>query len=242
MEVSKHQRFVVERLPRSKLREHPKNPRRIGEGAKKKLRDKLKEVGLLEPLIFNRRTGYLLGGHQRLENLDSLEKYQDGKRDYMLDVSVVDLDEKQEAEMIVFLNNPSAQGTWDLGALADFGEITSFTSMGFDRADIEIMFGGDPRFEMGFTDTAQTKENKEALDAFKQEGKEVKASKKASLDDVKAHRKEYAERIEEEQNADYYVTVVCQNKAEKDKLMEHLGIPKGEAYISPAEILALRRP
>jgi hypothetical protein len=37
------------------------------------------------------------------------------------------------------------------------------------------------------------------------------------------------------------VTVVCKDQAEKEKLMKHLGIPKGELYISPAEILALGR-
>ena len=43
------------------------------------------------------------------------------------------------------------------------------------------------------------------------------------------------------QSTDYYVSVVCKDQAEKEKLMKHLGIPKGEIYISPAELFALRR-
>ena len=213
----------METWQRSAIKEHPRNPRRITEGARKKLRDKMKDVGLLQPLIVNRRTGYLLGGHQRLAVLDSLERYKPGGRDYSLDVAVVDLPEDQELAMLVFLNNAGAQGTWDTDALADIGGSISFDEMGFDRVDVEFLFDGDSRVDLSFNDSLEVKEAKGALAAIKEE--------RATMKDRKT----------EAASVDWYVTVVCRDQAEKEKLMKHLGIPKGEVYISPAEIFALQR-
>ena len=95
---------------RSQLHEHPKNPRVIADGAKKKLKDKMRQVGLIQPITVNQRedgTMYILGGHQRLGVMDSLENYKDGKNDYELDVALVRISETEELEMLVFLNNPS---------------------------------------------------------------------------------------------------------------------------------------
>ena len=87
------QKFTMETVRRSRLHEHPKNPRSISEGAKKKLRDKMKEVGLLQPIIVNRREDgmlVVLGGHQRLATMDGISRYKDGKNDYELDVAMVE--------------------------------------------------------------------------------------------------------------------------------------------------------
>lgn len=223
MEKSKHQRYVIETVLRSSIKEHPKNPRTITEGARKKLRAKMADVGLLQPLIVNRTTGYLLSGHQRLATLDSLERYKPGKADYGVEVSMVELDEKQEAAMLVFLNNPSSMGQWDTAQLADLGDLVGFDDMGFDRVDVEIMFDGDARFDALFDDAAPVKETKDALESIKAD--------RASMKDSKA----------QSQSVDYYVTVVCKDQQEKAELMKHLGIPKGEIYISPSEIFALSR-
>ena len=95
--------------------------------------------------------------------------------------------------------------------------------MGFDRVDVELLFDGDAEFSSMFADTAQVRESKEALQAIKEDRKQMSESKP------------------KEQSVDYYVTVVCKNQEEKEKLMKHLGIPKGELYISPHEIFALSK-
>lgn len=222
MEKTKHQRYVIETVLRSSLKEHPKNPRKITDSAKKKLRDKMKDVGLLQPLIVNRTSGYLLSGHQRLATLDSLERYKPGVNDYGVEVSMVDLDEKAETAMLVFLNNPSSMGQWNTDVLADLSGDVDFESMGFDRLDVELMFDGDARFETLFDDAAPVKEAKEGIEQLRADRKEANASMKDA-------------------SVDYYVTVVCKDQSEKEKLMKHLGIPKGEIYISPSEIFALGR-
>ena len=104
-EKTKFQRFEVGEMLRSAILPHPRNPRMITPKAAKRLKGKMKEIGLIQPVIVNRRTCRLVGGHQRLAQLDALQKYDARKpeTDYRLDVSLCDLTDAQELEMLVFL-------------------------------------------------------------------------------------------------------------------------------------------
>ena len=223
MAKTKLQKYEMATLKRSEILPHPKNPRQIDSKAQKTLFDKMGEVGLLQPLIVNKRTGYLLGGHQRLAVMDKHEKYKDGKNDYELDVALVDLPEKDELAMLVFLNNPSAQGTWQTDLLAeinlDFG--VSFGDMGFDRLDVDLIFDGDSRFSALFEDTAEVKETK------------------SSLEEIKAHRKESTEKLKEANSAEFYFVVVCKDEKEKRELLKSMHIPAHESYISGSALKGL---
>lgn len=75
-----------------------------------KLRRSIEEFGYIEPIIWNERSGNVVGGHQRLKVL--LEK---GVED--IEAVVVDLDEKDEKILNVLLNK--VKGRWDIGKLAD---------------------------------------------------------------------------------------------------------------------------
>lgn len=218
-EITKHQRYVMQTWLRSQIKEHPKNPRRITDAAKKKLRDKMKEVGLLQPPIVNSRTGYLLGGHQRLAVMDSLERYKPGKSDYRLDVAVVDLPEEEELAMLVFLNNASAQGQWDADMLAELGGEVSFEDMGFDRVDIEVLLEGGLDSPLADDITAQ----------------EVKGS----LAEINAARKHQKDSMRDDLSSDYWVVVVCRDYKQKVELLRKLNLPTGEQYIKPDPIFGL---
>ena len=115
MAKSKYQAYETETINRSDIKNAPYNPRIMDEDAKKRLRKNIAKHGLVSALTWNKRTGNLVGGHQRLEQLDSLER----SKDYELTVCVVDVDEKEEATLNVQLNNPSMQGWWDMDKLAD---------------------------------------------------------------------------------------------------------------------------
>lgn len=54
------------------------------------------------PLVWNRRTGILVSGHQRLKALDALE----GTEDYELTVSVIDVDDLERR--VFYLAAPQA--------------------------------------------------------------------------------------------------------------------------------------
>ena len=76
----------------------------------KKLRRSIEEFGYVEPIIWNERTGNVVGGHQRLKVL--LEK---GAQE--IECVVVSLDDKDEKILNVLLNK--VKGRWDIGKLAD---------------------------------------------------------------------------------------------------------------------------
>lgn len=225
MKRTELQRFDTVQIKRSEIKLHPKNPRQIDESARKRLKGKMQQVGLLQPLIVNKGTMHLLGGHQRLSVMDSIERYKEGKNDYLLDVAMVDLPEKEELEMLVFLNNPSAQGTWDSELLAEinaeFG--VSFDDMGFDALDVDMLFDGDSRFSELFADSQEVKEAKD------------------SLAEIKAHRKESTERMKEEQTSDWIFTVVCRSEKEKRDWLKKMRIPAHERFISGDALVALER-
>lgn len=128
----------MRRMRREELQGAPYNPRTITPQAKRALRANLETVGLLGPVVWNERTGLVVGGHQRLASLDALE----GRSDYLLDVSVVSLDEKAEREQNVFLNNANTQGTWDLDALGALlkGDDFDIAASGFTPDDVYQMF------------------------------------------------------------------------------------------------------
>lgn len=227
MAKTKYQSGTVELVWRSSIKEHPLNPRTISESARKKLRASVKEIGVMDTPVLNRVTGLLVGGHQRLHTIDFLEKFattEDGvKNDYQIEVSLVDMTPEQEAKALVRLNNQNLQGSWDGELLAELGKLATFEDMGFERLDLEFIMGDVEGVEALFEDAAPAKETKGALEQ------------------IKADRKAMTEEKRVSQSADYYVTIVCKDQAEKEKLMKHLSIPKGEIYISPAEIMALRR-
>lgn len=164
-EKSKHQRFTVETIQRSQIKNADYNPRIMDKEAKKRLKKNLQENGLVSAITWNRRTGNIVGGHQRIEQLDALEK----NKDYALDVCVVDVDERQEAKLNVILNNPSQQGEYDLEGLAMLTEAfdLNFEEMGFTQLDVDFMYDGDERFTEMFH-TPEAEEVKQGLEAVKQ--------------------------------------------------------------------------
>lgn len=198
--MSAFQRFEVKTINRSDVALAEYNPRVITDHAKKELKRKIKKVGLLEPLIWNKRTGKLVSGHQRITQLDALEGYP-GKT-YELVVSVVDLDDKTEREMNVFLNNPSAQGEFDLDALrvlfdegsVDIGEI------GFEDSDIQVLF-----------------EDFDPIEAMKEAAAPSEAT--GALEDIKKARDAMRDSLKKKDEGDFYFIVVCRDMEEKQKLL-----------------------
>ena len=128
-----------QRIPISDLQPAPYNPRvalHPGDPAYEKLKRSLDEFDLVQPLVWNRRTGHLVGGHQRLEILRN-------RGDAHVDCAVVDLPPEREKALNVALNNESVAGDWDpiklvalteeLCALPNFDA----TLTGFDEEELQ---------------------------------------------------------------------------------------------------------
>lgn len=213
---SKYQKYIVETIDRSEIKNADYNPRFIDDENKKKLKKALRTHGLIEPIVWNRRTGNLVGGHQRLGALDSLEKNQE----YALDVSVIDVDERDEAILNVQLNNPSMQGEWDLDKLSDMASDfdIDFGEMGFSALDVDFMFDGDERFsEMFETEEAEATKN--------------------TLGEIKEARANMNERMADRGNINFYCVLVFADESEKKDFYKKISTPVYEEYIS-AELLS----
>ena len=113
MAKSKYQNYDTETISRKQIKNAPYNPRIMDKEAAKRLKKAIQTHGLVSALTWNKRTGNLVGGHQRLQQLDALEK----SDDYELTVCVVDVDEREEAALNVELNNPSMQFTFQYGEI-----------------------------------------------------------------------------------------------------------------------------
>lgn len=103
----------IRTLKAAQLKPADYNPRRDlqpEDAEYQKLRRSMEEFGYVEPIIWNERTGRVVGGHQRLKVL--LEK---GAEE--IEAVVVDLDERDEKILNVLLNK--VKGRWDIGKLAD---------------------------------------------------------------------------------------------------------------------------
>lgn len=219
MANSKYQKFTIQTINRADIKNAEYNPRIMDKEAKKRLKAGLKKHGLVSTLTWNKRTGNLVGGHQRLEQLDALEK----NKDYSLDVCVIDVDEAEEAVLNVQLNNPSMQGDWDLDKLAliteDFG--VGFEDMGFTPLDVDLMFDGDERFTQMF----ETPEAEEV---------------KQGLAEVKEARKQGKERLEERNNINFYSVIVFESEEAKKEFYKKINVPIYEEYLTADKIYRLQ--
>lgn len=133
--------MLIEKIKAEQLIPAGYNPRKDlkpGDAEYEKLKHSLEEFGYVEPVIWNRATGNVVGGHQRLKILLTMGMSE-------VDCVVVELNPEKEKALNVALNKIS--GDWDKDKLAllitdlqasDFD--VSLT--GFDAAEIDDLFSG----------------------------------------------------------------------------------------------------
>lgn len=85
------------------LRPAPYNPRDISSVSFEGLKESIKKFGFVDPLIVNRRTGFLVGGHQRLKAAEALGIAK-------VPVVEVDLGPAEEKALNVILNSSRIAG------------------------------------------------------------------------------------------------------------------------------------
>jgi len=210
-EISKYQKFEAKTINRSDIKNADYNPRRIGEAEAKLLKKSLKTHGLVDTLIFNKQTGNLVGGHQRLAQLDSLEN----GTDYALTVSVIDVPLKKEKEINLMLNNPNAQGEYNFEMVKDLIIDLDLDATGFTEYDLTLM-----GVESDLEEITKEEKSREQIEA---DIAKVKEAKQKSKD----------KNVSQGEN---YIVVTFSSIEAKESFLETLGHEGDDRYLK-GEIL-----
>lgn len=219
-DVSKYQKFETKVVRRSEIANAEYNPRKISDEAKKKLRDNIKRVGLLDTIVVNKNTMNIVSGHQRIAILDSLER----NKDYSLTVSLVDLTEKEEKEQNIFFNNSKAQGEFDTDILAELLNQIDFDCAGLDINDVGIL-GVE-------VDLQGIEEPSEADKEMMKLNNEIYNNKREMRKAVMSHSQS-----RNDESVDTLVILTFSNKANKEAFLQRFRFRPQEKYIK-GEVLA----
>lgn len=222
-----------QRIHRSKLIEAPYNPRLMDDYAKQGLRDSIRKTGgLIETPVWNRRTGNLVAGHQRLEQTDSLAK---GK-DYEVTVAVIDVDEKTERELNVRLNNGTIRGIYDVEGIDELLRGgADYQGMGFDLVSLEALYqdagmeldlailGGLDSTGLTGVDDPAAKSADDIADTLTEADRAKQAEAEAAkIKAIKDRKKEYIEEVSYKAQSALSVTLVFPTVELKEFFMEFL--------------------
>lgn len=85
---------------------NPNNPRSIGKEAMDGLRASFEKFGYVEPIVVNKRTLHIIGGHQRYALL-----VESGATNAVM--VMADLSPEDELAATITLNNPEIEGQWN---------------------------------------------------------------------------------------------------------------------------------
>lgn len=130
----------IEKIKISNLKYAPYNPRKL---LKKndveyiKLKNSIEKFGFVEPVIFNKTTGNIVGGHQRVTILKDL-----GEKE--VECVIVELNEQDEKALNIALNKIS--GEWDSEKLEELLRDLKLNEYdleltGFDLSEIDGLLG-----------------------------------------------------------------------------------------------------
>jgi len=164
----------IESIPITKIKPALYNPRKDlkpGDLEYEKLKRSIDTWDVVEPIVWNKRTGNLVGGHQRL-------KIYKARGDKKADVSVVDLDDANEKALNIALNKIS--GDWDFSSLADL--LLDLDQLGVDL-DVTGFDAGEIEDLMTWTPDGEVKE-----DDFNEEPPEKPLTQVGDLYELGRHR------------------------------------------------------
>lgn len=233
------------------------NPRKIDDASAATLKRGIKQHGFLGGLVVNKFTGNtLVSGHQRITQLDALEKYdpETKENDYKVRVELIEVDLKTEQELVVLLNNPNAQGVWDYEKLKQLVPNIDYKLAGLTDADLS-MIGVDYNFMTGVQATTTSDLTRLMMPANEKHQQELAIAKEAKAammetpewQEKVAHMKEVKEQVK--QNAmeqagkmDAYIVLSFDNLENRATFFEMLGLPADSKFIKGETVLALLDP
>lgn len=182
------QKGDVVTIGRSSIVDDDINPRKISDDNMKRLKVSIRKNGLVGHLVYNKATGHIVGGHQRLAALDSIMR----TKDYTLDVLQVDMPLKDEVRLNVALNQQDAQGEFDFDMVANLAkdfDLDISDDFGFSPDTIDVNFPDfstrDDDFSYSVDDAPKTASTEDIA--------KMKEAKKATRERNKEFREEFGD-------------------------------------------------
>ena len=118
----------IEKKKISDLKFNPNNPRKSTPEQEANLKLSLEKFGVVEPIVFNERTGQVVGGHFRIRELKKL-----GVKE--VDCVIVDLSPEDENELNIRLN--ANTGEWDYELLQEDWNVEELEEWGLEMPNID---------------------------------------------------------------------------------------------------------
>jgi DNA modification methylase len=131
-DVTKRPQTEVRVMELAALSPAPYNPRTISEEAARGLQASIRRFGLVQPIVWNRRTKHVVGGHQRINALKSLGKTE-------AQVVVVDVPETEEKALNLTLNNPAITGEFTDGLQEILAELAVSPGIEFEELRLDAL-------------------------------------------------------------------------------------------------------
>ena len=136
----------IKEISIEKINAAPYNPRKDlkpGDPEYERLKKAIDTFSLVEPLVWNEKSGNLVGGHQRFKILKA-------RGDLLVPVSIVNLSPRDEKALNIALNKHA--GGWDFSLLAGLvGDLNSagfdMEAIGFDTEELQQLATYSPTFD-----------------------------------------------------------------------------------------------
>ena len=221
-------------LWRSEIKPSDYNPRKISDEGRRALKKSIKTYGIVGGIIINSQTGNtIVGGHQKVDILDELNKYNPKTRenDYQLKVEIIDVDEKTEKELNITLNNPNVGGDWDYDKMRELIPDIDYKNAGLTDEDLSLI---------GIDFTLQTEEESFLADALEELSEPIEQQREERKQAVKEMKAQIRDKAEEKvKEMESYVMVNFQNFDSKAEFMERFGYHPQDKFIQGEYLVKL---
>lgn len=213
----------------------------------------LEKLKLLQPLVWNERTGNLVSGHQRIGIIDQLE----GTDDYQLDFSVVNLSEADEMAANIAFNNEAAMGQFDADGLQKMLEEMAggasledlLPSTGFDLADLAIILPDSQFFaeaenrdgKSGVLEAVEQQNADAAKSTSAAKGRDLpnKPDRRRSAEGIKDVRAEATDAAQTADDTETYAVLMFGTREAREDFMELIGLQRDERYADGADVVKM---
>ncbi len=246
-DISKYYKAVNVEMQRSDIHFADYNPRTISPENLKTLKKGIKKFGLVGGIVVNKRTGNtLVQGHQRLTVMDELQKYDPatGGNDYAIRCDVIDVDEKSEKELVVLLNNPSAQGEWNYDLLRDLVTDIDYVAAGLTEQDLAMMGYGIEESSAAVSQSV-AQDFAQALSPAPQPPAPVSAPRQPMTQEEKVqHMKDVKQTVSQQasdkaEQTDAYLMLSFDNMASLTSFLSMFGLPEQTQIIKGEDFMAM---